>query len=123
MKSKKDITSEEKSVCTKVIIDNYKCGYQATRHLIEQSCKKIVLVTANLKRNEYAQRYKGYMDALCDHNIPIEKELVLFKDQSEQCGVEAATQIRKMKPLPDGAFITCTQPYHLEVFQTSAIRE
>ena len=33
---------EEKSDSTKVIIDNYKCGYQATKHLIEQGCKKIV---------------------------------------------------------------------------------
>ena len=97
---------EEKSDSTKVIIDNYKCGYQATQHLIEQGCKKIVLVTANLKRNVYAQRHKGYMDALYDYNIPYEKERVLIKDLSEQCGVEAALQIMKMKPLPDGAFIT-----------------
>ncbi len=46
------------------------------------------------------------MDALYDHNIPFEKELVLIKDLSEQCGVEAAMQILKMKPLPDGVFIT-----------------
>ncbi|HPG12864.1 MAG TPA: LacI family DNA-binding transcriptional regulator, partial [Chitinophagaceae bacterium] len=32
---------EEKSDSTKVIIDNYKCGYQATQHLIEQGCKRI----------------------------------------------------------------------------------
>ena len=97
---------EEKSESTKVIIDNYKCGYQATQHLIEQGCKKIVLVTASLKRNVYAQRYKGYVDALYDHHIPFEKDLVLIKDLSEQCGVEAAMEILQMKPLPDGAFIT-----------------
>ncbi|MGZ8551639.1 MAG: LacI family DNA-binding transcriptional regulator, partial [Chitinophagaceae bacterium] len=97
---------EEKSDSTKVIIDNYKCGYQATQHLIEQECKKIVLVTASLKRNVYAQRYKGYVDALHDHHIPFEKDLVLIKDLSEQCGVEAAMEILQMKPLPDGAFIT-----------------
>jgi LacI family transcriptional regulator len=97
---------EEQSETTKVIIDNYKCGYQATRHLIEQGCKRIVLVTASLKRNVYAQRHKGYMEALYDNNIPYEKELVLIKDLSEQCGVESALQILKMKPLPDGAFIT-----------------
>lgn len=97
---------EEKSESTKVIIDNYKCGYQATQHLIDQGCKRIVLVTASLKRNVYAQRHKGYMDALFDNNIPFEKDRVLIKDLSEQCGVEAALQILKMKPLPDGAFIT-----------------
>lgn len=97
---------EEKSNSTKVIIDNYKCGYQATQHLIEQGCKRIVLVTASLKRNVYAQRHKGYTDALTDNGIRYEKERVLIKDLSEQCGVEAALQILKMKPLPDGAFIT-----------------
>lgn len=97
---------EEKGDSTKVIIDNYKCGYQATQHLIEQGCKRIVLVTANLKRNVYAQRYKGYADALFDSNIELNKDLVLIKDLSEQCGVEAAKEIIKMKPLPDGAFIT-----------------
>lgn len=97
---------EEKSDSTKVIIDNYKCGYQATQHLVEQGCKRIVLVTANLMRNVYAQRHKGYADALYDNNIPYNKDYVLIKDLSEQCGVEAALQILKMKPLPDGAFVT-----------------
>lgn len=97
---------EENSDNIKVIIYNYECGYKATRHLIEQGCKKIVLVTANLKRNVYAQRHKGYMDALFDNKIPYDKELVLIKDLSEQCGVEAAMEILKMRPLPDGAFIT-----------------
>jgi LacI family transcriptional regulator len=97
---------EEKSDSTKVIIDNYKCGYQATQHLIEQGCKRIVLVTANLKRNVYAQRHKGYTDALFDNGLTYNKDYVLIKDLSEQCGVEAAKQILKMKPLPDGAFIT-----------------
>ncbi|MBO9635488.1 MAG: LacI family DNA-binding transcriptional regulator [Chitinophagaceae bacterium] len=97
---------EENSESTKVIIDNYKCGYQATEHLIEQGCRNIVLVTANLKRNVYAQRHKGYADALFDHNIPYNKEHVLIKDLSEQCGVEAALQILQMDPRPDGVFIT-----------------
>jgi LacI family transcriptional regulator len=97
---------EEKSDSTKVIIDNYKCGYQATQHLVQQGCNKIVLVTASLKRNVYAQRHKGYMDALFDSGIEYDKNRVLIKDLSEQCGVEAALEILKMKPLPDGAFIT-----------------
>jgi LacI family transcriptional regulator len=97
---------EEEIESTKVIIDNYKCGYLATQHLIEQGCKRIVLVTASLKRNVYAQRHKGYTDALYDSGIKYNKEYVMIKDLSEQCGVEAALEILKMKPLPDGAFIT-----------------
>lgn len=97
---------DEKSDYTKVIIDNYKCGYQATQHLIQQGCKKIVLVTATLKRNVYFQRHKGYVAALYDAGIPVDESLVFIKDLKENCGIEVALQILKMDPLPDGAFIT-----------------
>ncbi|MEP7238785.1 MAG: LacI family DNA-binding transcriptional regulator [Ferruginibacter sp.] len=97
---------EENIENTKVIIDNYKCGYQATQHLIDQGCKRIALVTASLKRNVYAQRYKGYKDALRDSKIKLNDDLVLVKDLSEQSSVEAAYEILNMKPMPDGAFIT-----------------
>lgn len=97
---------EEGSDNAKVVIDNYKSGYQATNHLIEQGCKKIVIVTANLNRNVYSQRFKGYKDALFDHSIAFDESLVLIKDLSEKCGREAALQIMDMHPMPDAAFIT-----------------
>lgn len=97
---------EENSDNAKVVIDNYKNGYQATQHLIEQGCKRIVIVTANLNRNVYAQRFKGYKDALFDNGITFDENLVLIKDLSEKCGREAALQILEMKPMPDAAFIT-----------------
>jgi len=97
---------EEHTDTPKVIIDNYKSGYQATSHLIEQGCKHVALVTANLNRNVYAQRYKGYKDALFDNKIAYDEELVLIKNLSEKCGKEAAHEMMKMKPMPDGVFIT-----------------
>lgn len=97
---------DENSEKTHVIIDNYKCGYVATRHLLEQGCKRIVLLTANLKRNVYAQRHRGYTDALYDANIDYNKDLVLIKDLSEKSAIDAAHEILKMKPLPDGLFVT-----------------
>lgn len=97
---------EENADNTKVVIDNYKSGYQATQHLIEQGSKLIVIVTANLNRNVYAQRFKGYKDALYDNSITFDENLVLIKDLSEKCGREAAEQILAMNPMPDAAFIT-----------------
>lgn len=91
---------------TVVIIDNAKCGYQATRHLIEQGCQRIAHVTSSLKRNVYSQRYKGYQDALFDNGIPLDESLVIINDLSEKAGIAAAIEILKMNPLPDGIFIT-----------------
>ncbi|HEY0356678.1 MAG TPA: substrate-binding domain-containing protein, partial [Flavisolibacter sp.] len=87
-------------------IDNAKCGYIATTHLIEQGCKRIAHVTSSLKRNVYSQRYKGYRDALYDHGLHFEESLLLVNDLSEKAGVESAMKILKMDPLPDGVFIT-----------------
>lgn len=97
---------DEDSEKTHVIIDNYKCGYIATQHLIEQGCKRIALLTSNLKRNVYAQRHRGYSDALYDAGLSYNKNNVLVKDLTEQSAIEAAGEILKMKPLPDGLFVT-----------------
>jgi LacI family transcriptional regulator len=91
---------------TVVIIDNTRCGYMATEHLIKQGCKRIAHVTSSLKRNVYSQRFKGYRDALYDSKIPFDENLLIVGDLSEKAGVEAAEMILKMKPRPDGLFTT-----------------
>ncbi|HZJ60450.1 MAG TPA: LacI family DNA-binding transcriptional regulator [Chitinophagaceae bacterium] len=97
---------EQGSNYSVVIIDNYKCGYQATQHLLEQGCKKIAHVTSSLKRNVYSERHRGYRDALFDNNIPFEESLLIVNDLSENAGIQSAKQILRMQPMPDGAFIT-----------------
>src|SRR6476660_9072713 len=72
---------------TVVVIDNVKCGYMATEHLIRQGCRRIVHVTSSLNRNVYAQRFKGYRDALYDNRIAFEEKYLLVNDLSEQAGI------------------------------------
>ncbi|MDR0792187.1 MAG: LacI family transcriptional regulator [Chitinophagaceae bacterium] len=98
---------EENSNGTKVIIDNYKAGYEAAKHLIEQGCKRIAHITANLSRNVYGNRFEGYKAALKDHHLKFTDSHLIVTDlrDRDKC-MEAAVQIAKMKPLPDGLFIT-----------------
>jgi len=97
---------EQNSDNTVVIIDNYKCGYQATKHLIEQGCKRIAHITSPLKRNVYSERYRGYRDALFDNRMEFDDDLLIVNDLSENSAIESAKMIMKMNPLPDGVFIT-----------------
>ena len=97
---------EEGSQGTRVIIDNYEAGYQATRHLAIQECKRIAHVTASLKRNVYADRLKGYQAALEEHQLVFDKSLLFVNDLSELAAIKTAGQIVKMKSPPDGIFIT-----------------
>lgn len=90
--------------CTTVMIDNRKAGYDATKHLIDQGCRRIVHITATQKTNVYVHRFKGYKDALAEYNIPFEKNLVIINNLSQEAGAEAADIIANMNPLPDGVF-------------------
>lgn len=90
--------------CTNIVIDNFKAGYEVTRHLIEQGCTRIVHITASLKRNVYADRLRGYRQALEDSGIAYNEKLVIFNNLSDQAGTDAAQAILKMRPKPDGIF-------------------
>jgi LacI family transcriptional regulator len=90
--------------CISIVIDNYKAGYEATSHLITQGCKRIVHLGGNLLRNVYADRLRGYKQALMDYGIEFEQNLVFIGDLSEQSGTETAQRILKMEKRPDGIF-------------------
>ncbi len=96
----------EDSEGAKVIINNRKAGYEATAHLIEQGCKRIAHITANLKRNVYAERLKGYQQALTEHGLKYIDKYVIVDDLSEEASIHSARKILAMKPMPDGIFIT-----------------
>jgi LacI family transcriptional regulator len=96
----------ENSDGAKVIINNRKAGYDATKHLIEQGCKRIVHVTASLKRNVYAERLAGYKQALTEFDIKFKEKYLIINDLTEQSSIAAAKKIMAMSPLPDGIFVT-----------------
>lgn len=92
--------------CTNIVIDNRKAAYEATAHLISQGCKRIVHITATPKTNVYIDRLKGVKEALTDHSLGFTEENVIISNFSHEAGVSAASVIRQMNPLPDGAFVT-----------------
>ena len=92
--------------CTSIVIDNYKAGYEVTSHLIGQGCKRIAHITASLKRNVYADRLRGYKQALAEHGIPYDEKLVFINNLSEQAGVDVCKILLQMDPMPDAIFAT-----------------
>lgn len=91
--------------CTNILIDNRKAAYEATKHLLEQDCKRIVHITAPPKQNVYIDRLQGYKQALADHKIKFREEDVIIGNLSMEAGTDAANTILKMKTLPDGVFV------------------
>jgi LacI family transcriptional regulator len=96
---------EEHDNFTNVLIDNRKASYEATKHLIEQGCKRIVHITAKPKRNVYINRLNGYKQALAENNIGFKDGDVIIGNLSLEAGIEAAEIILKMNPLPEGVVV------------------
>ncbi|GAB2536012.1 LacI family DNA-binding transcriptional regulator [Spirosoma aerophilum] len=92
--------------CTNIVIDNLKAGYDATTHLIQQGCKRIMHVTGSIKRNVYADRLKGYKMALLENDLPIENDLIRMTQFTRQDGLDVANDIAKMATPPDGLFVS-----------------
>ncbi|MDC6366192.1 MULTISPECIES: LacI family DNA-binding transcriptional regulator [Flavobacteriaceae] len=89
----------------KVVIDNYTAGYSATKHLIEQGCTRIAHFAGAQHRNIYAERKKGYLDALKEYGLPLEDELIVyFKSLSFEEGTKATKKLLDMPNPPDGIF-------------------
>jgi LacI family transcriptional regulator len=97
---------EEFPYGTRVIIDNEKAGFEATAHLAAQGCRRIAHITANLGRNVYAGRLKGYRQALSDYGLHFEPSLLIVNDLSEAAAIRSARQVLSMDPRPDGVFAT-----------------
>lgn len=97
------VTNQDNSI--NVLIDNRKAGYAATSHLIEQGCKHIIHITGSLNRNVYADRMLGYTQALAEHNIPFQEDMVIINDLSQDSGAAAAHAVLQMGSKPDGIFV------------------
>jgi LacI family transcriptional regulator len=87
-----------------IFIDNYKAAYEATMHLIEQGCKRIVHITGNQLRNVYADRFKGYKQALANHDLVFDESLLFTNNLSTTDGAETAKLILQLPVRPDGIF-------------------
>ena len=91
---------------TCIIIDNYSAGYEVTKHLISQGCTRIMLLGGNMLRNVYAERLRGYKQALKDHKLLFNDKYIYISNLTENDGNLAAEYILKMKvkDRPDAVF-------------------
>ena len=71
---------------SQVVIDDYYGAFQATEHLINEGCKRIVHFSSSQNINIYKERKRGYEDALLKHEIPIDTELILYSDMQLEDG-------------------------------------
>jgi len=62
----------------RLIANNFKGAYEATRHLIQQGCRKIAHVTSSDSLSITAERLAGYKQALLDAGHSIDERYIKF---------------------------------------------
>jgi len=92
--------------CPTILIDNKKAGFDATEHLINQGCKRILHVSGNLKRNVYSDRFEGFKEALSKYGLQYSSENLLETDLSPDKVSRVLDHMNMAKNQFDGIFVS-----------------
>jgi LacI family transcriptional regulator len=95
-----DRVPEELNVPT-ITLDDFKAGYIATQHLIDQGYRKIAFVTTSHQVKVFTDRLKGYKAALKANNLPIEDDRIIFGGLSIKDGRFGAGKLMRKTNPPD----------------------
>jgi LacI family transcriptional regulator len=69
--------------CDKVIVDDFDSALNATQRLIDLGCKNIALLSSVDNLSVGKLRVDGYLKALKNNNIPINRNIILRTDSEE----------------------------------------
>lgn len=96
-----------------VTADNLRGGHDAATHLISLGHRRIGFVGASLASVSGLKRFQGYIDALREHGLPIEEELIVGSngamDQrpgyaTEEMGFDCMKRLLELKEPPKAIF-------------------
>ena len=89
----------------KVLVDDYDGAFQAVEYLIKTGCRKIAHFAGPSNLSISNHRLQGYLDALKQNNIPINRELIFeVGGFTPEFGVKVARLLLKRPDLPDAIF-------------------
>lgn len=86
-----------------VIIDDIEASYDATRHLIENGCKRIAHFAGPQSLLIGRNRLQGYINALTEAGLPVDNRLIIQADTFEKAR-NTVGQMLDSGTIPDGIF-------------------
>ncbi len=99
----------------KVTTDDYESSYLATKHLIEQGCKKLAHLAMSENISIGRKRRKGFVQALTDHGMQAADNLIIECVNEEKQDTAMIEQMM-LEQQPDGVFAAVEQ-YALGVYE------
>lgn len=87
-----------------VTIDDFHGAYEATKHLIDQGCRRIAHLSNDRSLEIFQNRYLGYKQALIDHQIEVDESLVIETHSKVEEGRRTTKKLLKLETPPDAIF-------------------
>ncbi|MEO9476613.1 MAG: LacI family DNA-binding transcriptional regulator [Cyclobacteriaceae bacterium] len=87
-----------------VVIDDYHGAYSAVSHLIQNGYKRIAFFSGNKKVSIFKERFRGYLSALTDNNIPINDNYVIEVPSDVDQGKLVTEKLMELSEKPDAIF-------------------
>lgn len=88
------IDNEVNNLHTNIVLhDNQYNSWLLTRHLYEQGCKNIGFISGPLSETSGRRRYEGYLKAMHEASLPVDKHYVVFGDWTIKGGRSASEQL------------------------------
>jgi LacI family transcriptional regulator, galactose operon repressor len=86
-----------------ITTDDYESAFSATRHLIDQGCKKIahLMISKNLSIGR--KRLNGYLEALEDEGLPADETMIISCTNDDETDLGLIKKLIQEKR-PDGIF-------------------
>ena len=85
----------------KVVVDNYKGAYDATRHLIDAGYSKIAHVTSSQHLSITKERLEGYKAALADNGIALNESYIKYCNHGGMIFAELEDAVKTLVNLKD----------------------
>ena len=87
-----------------VVLNDREGALQATRHLLEQGCRRIAHLAGPLHLNIYRNRRQGYLEALQSYGLPPDEDLILECPMTVEGGRDSMARLLDLPTPPDALF-------------------
>ncbi len=84
-----------------VTADSIEAAHRATRHLIEQGCRRIAMLCGPSRLKMVAERKHGYIEALHDNHLLVRPEYVAYSDIDTASAIDATHALLDLQERPD----------------------
>jgi LacI family transcriptional regulator len=88
----------------KIVVDDYRGGFKATEHLVEQGGTRIAHIGGPLNVKIYQDRLAGFKDAMQKAGLPVDGSMLIHNSLTRTDGTNAIKKLLQNKIKPDAIF-------------------